>query len=78
MPETITLQKLNDDLHLLRMQFANFRDQAIVEIARLQVLLAPSLSAVAEADHDNTALLEREQALRQTLGLPMRDRDRGY
>jgi hypothetical protein len=78
MPETTTIQQLRDDIHLLRTQFAFFRDLAIAEIARLQVALEPSLSAVAGPDRDNTALLERERAFRETLGLPMRDRIHGY
>ena len=72
MPEdNDTIEKLRKDLHFLTTHLSNFRDQAIVEIARLQVLLAPNPSAAEWSDRDNTVLLERERALRQKLGLPV-------
>ena len=77
MPET-TIEELKEQLRNLNAHFAVFRDVAIAEIARLQYMLQPNSSGWPNFPAHDTALLERERAFRETLGLPMRDRIHGY
>jgi len=75
MPEPITTEELRKEIQLLRAQFGVFRDASIAEIARLQYMLQPTISGWPDFPRDDTALLERERAFREKLGLPMRDKD---
>ena len=72
--DTFTVEQLTKRIDRFRDLFLEFRDAAIAEIAQLQIetrALRSTTSGNPDLVPEDTALLERVQALRQKFHLPL-------